>query len=171
MNDAGRDIAAMLWGGAVVAVVLRGAVWVYSGFTLGPVLGFADTLAGLFAGHRDVLFWQSVITVLTVVAAIIGGLGMQSDPARYRWPVRLLAGLFVVDAILYLAPMVALFTVEVPYSTGEWALFVVAVVGNLGLAGLGLLIVLRSARPEAAPAPAAMSPAASPATSPAAGRC
>jgi hypothetical protein len=88
----------MLCGGAVAGVLLRGTTWVLSAFTIGPILGFLDLLAGGWATARTALFAQSVLTVAAVVAAVLCGLGLQSDPARYRRPVRLLAALFTAGA-------------------------------------------------------------------------
>jgi hypothetical protein len=84
-----------------------------------------------------------------VVAAILGGLALQSDPARFRWPVRLLCGLFILDVILYLTPIVFAAGIgDIEFTTAAWAVFAVAVVGNLGLAGLSLLIIIRSRAPR-----------------------
>ena len=171
MNGAHHDgtepgTAAMLYAGAVTGVLLRGTTWVLSAFTIGPVLGLVDTVAGGFHPRREMLFAQSVVTVVAVLAAILGGLGLQTDPARTRLPVRLLCLLFIVDALVYLAPVVAVATVGfVEITTSAWALFAVAVVGNLGLAGLAVLIIVRARRPRAPLAPAAPSRAG--ATSPA----
>jgi hypothetical protein len=149
--------AAMLYAGAIIGVLLRGTTWVLSAFTVGPLLGMADLLATGFSDRRDVLFAQAVVTVVAVMAAILGGLGLQSEPARFRLPVRVLCALFIVDALLYLAPLVYAATmtfIELP--TSAWALFAVAVVGNLGLAGLSLLIIVRTGQ---APATATPQPA------------
>jgi hypothetical protein len=137
--------AAMLYGGAITGVLLRGTTWVLSAFTIGPVLGMIDTVAGGFYARRETLFVQAVITVGAVLAAILGGLGLQTDPARSRLPVRLLCVLFIVDALVYLTPLVLVATMGfVEITTSAWALFAVAVVGNLGLAGLAVLIILRT---------------------------
>ncbi|MEU8608245.1 hypothetical protein AB0C29_09610 [Actinoplanes sp. NPDC048791] len=137
--------AAMLYAGAIVGVLLRGATWVLSSFTLGPVLGIVDTVAGEYVARREALFVQAVVTVAAVVAAILSGLALQSDPARFRWPVRLLCGLFILDAILYLTPIVFAAGIgDIEFTTVAWAVFAVAVVGNLGLAGLSLLIIIRT---------------------------
>jgi hypothetical protein len=139
--------AAMLYAGAIAGVALRGTTWVLSMFTVGPLLGMIDTLAGELGGRREVLFAQAVATVAAVVAAILGGLGLQTGPARYRLPVRLLGVLFIVDALVYLTPLILAATMDfVELTTGAWALFGVAVVGNLGLAGLALLVVVRTGR-------------------------
>lgn len=151
MGDGQRDgteagTAAMLYAGAVAGVLLRGTIWVLSAFTVGPVLGFADTAAVAWSSPREILFWQAIVTVGAVVAAVICGLGLQTDPARYRLPVRLLAYLFIADAILYLVPVVTAATLPVPVSTSVWVLFGAAVVGNLALAGLCVLIAHRARR-------------------------
>jgi hypothetical protein len=149
--------AAMLYAGAIIGVALRGTTWVLSAFTVGPVLGMVDTLAGELSNSRDVLFAQAVVTVAAVLAAILGGLGLQTDPARARLPVRLLSVLFILDVVLYLTPLVATAAMDfIELSTGAWALWAAAVVGNLGLAGLSLLIIARTSRPRATtPHPAA----------------
>lgn len=141
--------AAMLYAGAIAGVVLRGSTWVLSAFTVGPVLGMIDTVAGQFATAREALFVQSVVTVGAVLAAVLGGLGLQTDPARARLPVRLLCVLFILDALVYLAPIVFAATMTyVELTTSAWALFAVAVVGNLALAGLALLVIARTGRPQ-----------------------
>jgi hypothetical protein len=140
--------AAMLYAGAIIGVLLRGATWVLSAFTLGPVLGIVDTVAGEYLARREALFVQAMVTVAAVVAAILGGLALQSEPARFRWPVRLLCGLFILDAVLYLTPIVFAAGIgSIEFTTAAWAVFAVAVVGNLGLAGLSLLIIIRSRAP------------------------
>jgi hypothetical protein len=139
--------AAMLYAGAIVGVVLRAATWVLSAFTIGPLLGMVDLVAGAFGDRREVLFAQAAVTVTAVVAAIVGGLGLQTDPARYRLPVRVLCGLFILDVVVYLTPIVFVATMDfVELTTDAWALFAVAVVGNLGLAGLSLLVIVRTRR-------------------------
>jgi hypothetical protein len=139
--------AAMLYAGAIIGVALRGTTWVLSAFTIGPLLGMVDTLAGAFGDHREMLFAQAAVTVAAVVAAILGGLGLQTDPTRYRLPVRLLCVLFILDALVYLTPLVLAATMEfVELTTAAWAVFGVAVVGNLGLAGLSLLVIVRTRR-------------------------
>jgi hypothetical protein len=91
--------AAMLYGGAIAGVLLRGTTWVLT--------------------------------------------------ARSRLPVRLLCVPFVLDALGYLTPIVAFADMGfVEITTSAWALFAVAVVGNLGLAGLALLIIIRSRAPR-----------------------
>lgn len=151
---AGTDSAAtMLWAGAGAGVLLRGATWVLSSLTIGPVVGFLDLVAAGWIGDRTALFWQAVLTVVAVVAALMCGLGLRTEPDRYRWPARGLAALFVLDTVVYLAPVVAFATVDVEVSRSAWALFGAAVLGNLGLAGLSVLIMIRTARP--APVPAA----------------
>ncbi|GAA3343263.1 hypothetical protein GCM10020358_81380 [Amorphoplanes nipponensis] len=148
--------AAMLYAGAVAGVLLRGTTWVLSGLTVGPLLGVMDTLAGGWSDRRETLFVQATVTVLAVLAAVLGGLGLQTEPARYRLPVRLLAALFILDALAYLAPLVlAAGWPVVELTTAAWALFAVTVVGNLALAGLALLIIVRSRRVRAAEAPVA----------------
>jgi heme/copper-type cytochrome/quinol oxidase subunit 4 len=159
-DDSQRDgteagTAAMLYAGAITGVLLRGAVWVFSAFTAGPVLGFLDTAAVAWSAERDILFLQAVLTVVAVVAAVLCGVGLQTDPARYRRPVRLLAAVFIADVLLYLAPIVTVATLPVPVSDTEWTLFGVAVVGNLALAGLCLLIIHRARRLRPAAVPAA----------------
>ena len=147
----------MLYTGAIVGVVLRAATWVLSAFTIGPVLGLIDTVASAFGDRREMLFAQAVVTVAAVVAAILGGLGLQTDPARYRLPVRLLCALFILDVLVYLAPIVFAASMEfVEFTTAAWAVFGVAVVGNLGLAGLSLLVIVRTRRLR----PSALQPAA-----------
>ena len=42
--------AAMLYAGAVTGVLLRGTTWVLRAFTIGPVLGLVDTVAGGWPG-------------------------------------------------------------------------------------------------------------------------
>jgi hypothetical protein len=158
-DDGQRDgteagTAAMLYAGAVTGVLLRGAIWVLSAFTAGPVLGFLDTAAVAWSAERDILFLQAVLTVAAVVAAVVCGLGLQTDPARYRRPVRLLGYLFIADAVLYLAPIVTAATLPVPVSTTEWTLFGSAVVGNLALAGLCVLIIHRTRRLPSSTPPA-----------------
>jgi hypothetical protein len=146
--------AAMLYAGAVTGVLLRGTTWVLSAFMIGPLLGPIDMLAGALGDRREVLFLQAAVTVAAVVAAILGGLGLQTDPARYRLPVRLLCVLFILDALAYLTPLVivaGLGFIEVTQS--GWALFGVAVVGNLGLAGLSILVLARTRRVRAASEP------------------
>ena len=141
--------AAMLYAGAVTGVLLRGGTWVLSAFTIGPVLGLVDTLAGEFYSRREALFVQAVVTVGAVLAVVLGGVGLQSDPARFRLPVRLLCGVFILDAVLYLAPIVFAASFEaVQVTTSAWVVFGVAVVGNLGLAGLSLLIIIRCRAPR-----------------------
>jgi hypothetical protein len=138
--------AAMLYAGAIAGVALRGTTWVLSAFTVGPLLGMVDTLAGGFAA-REVLFTQAVVTVAAVVAAILGGLGLQTDPARWRLPVRLLSALFILDALVYLTPIVLAAALDlIDLTTAQWGLFGVVVVGNLGLAGLSLLVIVRTRR-------------------------
>ena len=146
--------ATMLWAGAATGVALRGTIWVLSSLTIGPIFGFLDLVAASYIGHRPALFWQAVLSVVAVVAAVMCGLGLHTEPARYRWPARGLALLFVVDAIVYLAPLVAFATVDVEFTTPAWALFGAAVIGNLGLAGLSVLIVIGTRRPAAATVPA-----------------
>ena len=160
-DDGQRDgtepgTAAMLLAGTVAGVLLRGAVWVLSDFSAGPVLGFLDTAAVAWSSPREVLFWQAIVTVVTVVAVVFCALGLQTDPARYRLPVRLLAYLFIADVVLYLVPVVTAATLPVPVSTSEWALFGAAVVGNLALAGLCVLIAHRARRRGPAAVPAAL---------------
>jgi hypothetical protein len=160
-DDSQRDgteagTAAMLYAGAIAGVLLRGATWVLSAFAAGPVLGLLDSAAVAWSTPREVLFWQAVVTVAAVVAVVICGVGLQTDPARYRLPVRLLAYLFIADTVLYLVPVVTLATLPMPVSTSEWALFGAAVVGNLGLAGLCVLIAHRARRLGPAAAPAAL---------------
>ena len=148
----------MLYAGAIVGVLLRGTTWVLSGLTVGPLLGVIDTLAGEFGDRRETLFAQAMVTVLAVLAAILGGLGLQTEPGRYRLPVRLLCGLFILDALVYLAPLVFGASMAfIELTTAQWALFGTAIVGNLGLAGLALLIIIRTRRPRVAapPSPAA----------------
>jgi hypothetical protein len=141
--------AAMLYIGAIAGVVLRGGTWVASAFTLGPVLGIVDTVAGEYVARREALFVQAIVTLVAVLAAVLGGLGLQTDPASFRWPVRVLCGLFILDAILYLTPIViAAGFASIEFTTLAWAVFAVAVVGNLGLAGLSLLIIIRSRAPR-----------------------
>ena len=149
--------AAMLYAGAIVGVVLRATTWVLSSFTIGPVLGVADLLAGELGDRRVVLFLQAAVTVAAVVGTILGGLGLQTDPARYRLPVRLLCALFILDILVYLTPVVFAATVPaVEFTQAAWAVFAVAIVGNLGLAGLALLVIVRTRRLRpAAPRPAA----------------
>ncbi len=162
IDDSRRDgteagTAAMLYAGAVTGVLLRGTVWVLSAFTAGPVLGFLDTAAVAWSEPRRVLFWQAVVTVAAVVAAVLCGLGLQTDPGWYRRPTRLLSCLFIADVVLYLVPVVTAATLPVAVSTSGWVLFGVAVVGNLGLAGLCVLIIHRARRLPAAPGvPAAL---------------
>jgi hypothetical protein len=159
--------AAMLYAGAVAGVLLRGTTWVLSAFTVGPVLGMIDTFAGQFSAPRDALFAQAVVTVVAVLAAILGGLGLQTDPAHSRLPVRLLCGLFILDVLVYLTPIVFAATMDfVELTTSAWALFAVAVVGNLALAGLSLLIIVRTRTPAPDPGPTTASQPAT--TSPAA---
>lgn len=143
----------MLYAGAIVGVLLRGTTWVLSAFTVGPLLGMIDTIVSGLGDRRETLFAQALVTVLAVLAAIVGGLGLQNDPGRYRLRVRLLCGLFILDVLLYLAPLVLAATMAfVELTTSAWMLFGVAVVGNLGLAGLSLLIIVRTRRlPAAAP--------------------
>jgi len=160
-DDSQRDgteagTAAMLYAGAIAGVLLRGTIWVLSAFTAGPVLGFVDSAAVAWSTPREVLFWQAIVTVAAVVAVVFCGLGLQTDPARYRLPVRLLAYLFIADSLLYLLPVVAAVSLPIPLSTSEWALFGAAVVGNLGLAGLCVLIAHRARRLGPAAAPAAL---------------
>ncbi len=160
-DDSQRDgteagTAAMLYAGAIAGVVLRGTVWVLSAFTAGPVLGFLDTAAVAWSDERAVLFLQGGLTVVAVVAAVVCGVGLQTDPARYRRPVRLLSYLFIADAVLYLVPIVTAATLPVAVTGSGWALFGVAVVGNLALAGLCVLIAHRSRRLRPAAAPATM---------------
>ena len=155
-DDSRRDgteagTAAMLYAGAITGVLLRGTVWVLSAFTAGPVLGFLDTAAVAWSEPRRVLFWQAVVTVAAVVAAVVCGAGLQTDPARYRPATRVLSYLFIADAVLYLVPVVTAATLPVAVSTSGWVLFGVAVVGNLGLAGLCVLIAHRSRGLRAAP--------------------
>jgi len=146
--------AAMLYTGAVVGVLLRGTTWVLSAFTIGPLLGMIDTVAGAWGERREALFVQATVTVAAVVAAALGGSGLQSDPARYRLPVRLLSVLFILDVLVYLTPLVLAATLPVvALTTSAWALFAVTVVGNLALAGLALLILIRSRRLRAAATP------------------
>jgi hypothetical protein len=150
-GDSQRDgseagTAAMLWGGAVVGVGLRGTTWVMTAFTVGPVLGFLDTAAESWSTRREVLFLQAVVTVAAVVAAVFCGLGMQNDPAAYRRPTRWLSYLFIADAVIYLTPVVMAAMLPVAITTETWALFGAAVVGNLGLAGLCMLIAIRARR-------------------------
>lgn len=144
--------AAMLYAGAVCGVLLRGAIWVLSALTAGPVLGFLDQAALAWGDEREILFLQAVLTVAAVVAVVLCGLGLQNDPARYRRPVRVLGYLFIADAVLYLAPIVTAATLGVPFSSREWALFGVTVVGNLALAGLCVLIIHRARRLRPEPA-------------------
>jgi predicted transporter len=147
--------AAMLYAGAITGVALRGTTWVLSAFTIGPLLGLADTLAGEYHDRRGVLFAQAVVTVAAVVAAVMAGLGLQTDPARCRRPVRLLGTLFILDALLYLTPIVFAAAMDfVELTTAGWALFGVVVLGNLGLAGLSLLIIVRTRRVRTAAPPA-----------------
>jgi hypothetical protein len=157
-DDSQRDgteagTAAMLYAGAVSGVVLRGTIWVLSAFTVGPVLGFLDTLAVAWSDPREVLFLQAVLTVAAVVAAVLCGLGLQADPARYRRRVRLLGYLFIADAVVYLVPVVTVATMPVDLTTSGWAWFAAAVVGNLGLAGWCVLIIFRARRLRPAPIP------------------
>jgi hypothetical protein len=150
--------AALLWTGAIVGVLLRGTTWVLSAFTVGPVLGMIDFVAGEYAPRRDTLFLQALITVAAVLAAVLTGVGLQTDPARYRVAVRALCALFIVDNLLYLGPVVAVVTMDLELTTSAWALFAVAVLGNLGLAGLCVQIIFRSRRlrPAVQPLPATM---------------
>lgn len=153
-RDGATSAATMLWAGAATGVALRGTTWVLSSLTIGPIFGFLDLVAAGWIGDRSALFWQAVLTIVAVVAAVMCGLGLHAEPARYRWPARGLALLFIVDAIVYLAPLVAFATVDVEFTTPAWALFGAAVIGNLGLAGLSVLILVRTRRPAAAPVPA-----------------
>jgi hypothetical protein len=150
--------AALLWTGAIVGVLLRGTTWVLSAFTVGPVLGLADTLTSDLTGRREMLFLQALLTVIAVLVTVMAGLGLQTDPARYRLPVRLLCALFILDILLYLAPVIFAVTVDIGLTTSAWALFAVAVLGNLGLAGLCVQIIFRSRRLRATtqPEPTAM---------------
>src|SRR5690349_1037072 len=148
--------ATMLYIGAIVGVLLRGATWVFSSLTIGPLLGVIDTLAGDYTDRRELLFVQAVVTVVAVLVATLGGLGLQMDPGRYRLPVRLLCGIFILDALVYLAPLVyAAAMTAVELTTFAWVVFGVTIVGNLGLVGLSLLIIIRTRRqPVVAPQPA-----------------
>jgi len=146
--------AAMLFTGSIASVLLRGATWFLSAATIGPVLGFLDTLAVSWIGSRLTLFLQALLTVAAVVAAVLGGLGLMTDPARYRRPVRVLCYLLIADAVIYLVPIVTAAALPVDVSTSAWALFVASVIGNLALAGLCALAAVRSRRLRPAPAPA-----------------
>ena len=146
--------AAMLFTGAVAGVLLRGTTWFLSAATIGPVLGFLDTLAASWIDPRLTVFLQALLTVTAVVAAVLGGLGLMTDPARYRRPVRLLCYLLIADTLIYLVPIVTAAALPVDVTASAWALFGVAVLGNLGLAGLCALIAARSRRVRAALPPA-----------------
>jgi hypothetical protein len=148
-DTGGAGTAAMLYAGAIIGVVLRAATWICTSFTVGPLLGLADLLAGDWA-PREVLFAQAVVTVVAVVAAVLCGLGIQSEPERYRRPVRLLSALFVVDIVLYLVPLIAAAAIDT-LTTPAWIVFGVTVVGNLGLAGLAILIGVRAGAAPARP--------------------
>src|SRR5689334_8102490 len=91
--------AAMLYAGAITGVLLRGATWLFSGLTVGPVLGVLDLLAGGYSGERTLLFAQAVLTVAAVVTAVFCAVGLQTDPGWYRRPVRLLSWLFILDVL------------------------------------------------------------------------
>ena len=57
----------------------------------------------------------------------------------------MLCGLYLVDALVYLAPLVLAASLAfVELTTSAWVLFGVTVVGNLGLAGPSLLIIVRT---------------------------
>lgn len=155
--------ALLLWTGAVVGVLLRGATWVLSAFTVGPVLGVADLAADGFAHHRELLFAQAVLTIAAVLAAVVTGTGLQTDPARWRRPVRLLCLVFIVDNLAYLTPLVVVVTTGVGLTTPAWGLFGVAVLGNLGLAGLCVQILVRARRLRAPAAEPPVAVAAGPA--------
>jgi len=145
--------AAMLCTGAITGVLLRGATWFLSAGTIGPVLGFLDTAAVSWSNRREILFLQALLTVTTVVAAVLGGLGLLTDPARYRRPVRLLCYLLIADTVVYLVPIVTAATLPVDVTTSAWALFAASVLANLALAGLCWLIATRSRRLRPAPTP------------------
>jgi hypothetical protein len=150
--------AALLWTGAVVGVLLRATTWVLSAFTVGPVLGMIDFMAAEYAPRRVTLFLQALVTVAAVLAAVLIGVGLQTDPARYRPAVRLLCALFMLDNLLYLVPIVFIVMMNLELTTSAWALFAVAVLGNLGLAGLCVQIIFRARRVRvtAHPEPTAM---------------
>jgi hypothetical protein len=137
----------------VAGVLIRGATWFLSAATIGPVLGFLDTAAGTRFDRREILFAQAILTVLTVIAAVVCGVGLLTDPGRYRRPVRLLCYLLIADSVIYLVPLVIAATLPVDVTTSAWVLFVVAVIGNLALAGLCTLIATRSRRLKPAPVP------------------
>lgn len=148
--------AGMLYAGAVIGVLLRGTTWVLSAFMIGPLLGAIDLFAGALTDRREALFLQATVTVAAVIAAVLCGLGLQTDPARYRLPVRLLCALFILDALVYLAPLVLIAALDyIEVTRSGWALFGVTVVGNLGLAGLSILVMARTRRVRpASPQPA-----------------
>lgn len=143
--------AGMLFTGAVVGVLLRGATWVLTAFVVGPVFGLFDLLLTDMTSRTVTLFGQAVLTVAAVVVSVLCGLGLLSEPARYRPRVRLLSCLIVVDVLIYLVPVVAAAGYYPELSTRAWWVFGLATVGNLALAGLAVLIAWRARRLRPAP--------------------
>src|SRR4051812_11586533 len=91
---------ALLGIGAILGVLLRGVTWMLSSFTVGPLFGLADLAAVPFTDRRELLFAQAAGTVVAVLAVVLAGLGLQTDPGRYRLLVRLLCAVFILDVVI-----------------------------------------------------------------------
>jgi hypothetical protein len=138
--------ARLLFAGTAATVVLRGATWALSSLTIGPLLGVLDVFFGAIGGSTVVSLVQAVLSVAAIMAAMVCAAGIRNEPARFRRPVRVLAYVFVADVVIYLAPIFVVAAMNPNLTSTAWVLFLLAAVGNVGLAWLAIVIA-RRARP------------------------
>jgi hypothetical protein len=142
--------ARLLFAGTAAAVVVRGLTWALSSLTIGPLLGVLDLLIGGTGESKAVQAVQAVLTVGAVLTAIVCAVGLRSDPARFRRPIRILSWVFAADVVIYLAPIILVAAINPGLNGLAWSLFALAGVGNVALAWLALVIARRTRRVPAA---------------------
>jgi hypothetical protein len=147
MKDSNQPVVPLLMGGALVAVVVRGVVWLMTLGVFGPVLGPLDLLLYWLSGRQF-----GVILAVEIglgVAAAGAGIGVGAwagtgSPRALRaayW----LGWLFLVHAALYLMSII-LGTVVALFLAGPGVLCALlpAAVGNGVLCWMALSVVLRT---------------------------
>jgi hypothetical protein len=138
-----REAGSLLLGGAVLAALLRGVLWLMTYLYIGPMLGVID----LALPPVDALVLEAILASVAGLAAVVVGIGVRTWPGRFRRAAHLLGWGFAIEGVVYLGPIMTLGPLNVS-GVGWWTILVLVTGGNLYLLWIAIAVVQRTRTAE-----------------------
>ena len=128
------------------AAVVRGLIWLFSLFVIGPVGGTATFgLSGTSLGNTAPVVTEAVLSALALAAAIKIAIEVRRDELRWRPRVRAFCWIYVADTVFYIGSILIALYVWGGWSDADQYIWVLIVIGvNLPLLCLGLWVAHRA---------------------------